>query len=88
MALSGDEIQGAVVALIQKTIEVPLTPDELTPNSGLLGHGIGLDSIEILELVAAIETEFDLTIDDGELTETHFATLGTLVDFVRHRLIE
>jgi acyl carrier protein len=88
MALSGDEIQERVIAIIQKTIEVPLALDQITPDSGLLGHGIGLDSIEVLSLVAAIETEFNLTIDDRELKAAHFATLGTLIDFVRHRLTE
>jgi acyl carrier protein len=81
-----NEIQGRVLTLIQKTLEAPLPADEITADIGLLGRGIGLDSIEILALVSAIETEFDLTIDDSELEERHFATLGALADFVRRRL--
>ena len=85
-ALAGDAIQHRLVQLIQKTIETPLAPNEITADSGLLGRGIGLDSIEILALVSAIETEFGVTIEDSELKEADFATVGTLVAFVRRRL--
>lgn len=84
--MSVDEVRLKIIALIQDTFDTPLGPAELTPDARLLGQGIGLDSIEVLALVAAIETEFNLTIDDSELKETHVATLGSLVDFVRHRL--
>jgi acyl carrier protein len=63
---------------------VPAGPlDEAT---GLLGQGIGLDSVEVLQLVSAIEEAYGLTIDDDELQREHFATLGTVVSFVRERL--
>ena len=39
---------------------------------GLLGHGIGLDSIEILSVVAVIEDEFGLTLEDEELQVEYF----------------
>ena len=55
-------------------------------STGLLGHGIGLDSIEVLALVSAIESDFDLTIDEGELRVSHFYTIGSLVTFLADRL--
>ena len=53
---------------------------------GLLGHGIGLDSIEILSVVAAIEDEFGLTLEDEELQVEYFRTLGSLVTFIQGKL--
>jgi acyl carrier protein len=53
---------------------------------GLLGHGIGLDSIEILSVVAAIEDEFSLTLEDEELQVEYFRTLGSLVTFIQGKL--
>jgi acyl carrier protein len=58
----------------------------LDESTGLLGQGIGLDSVEVLQLVSAIEERYDLTIDDDELQREHFATLGTVVTFVAERL--
>jgi acyl carrier protein len=51
-------------------------------STALLGQGIGLDSMEILQLVAAIEERFDVTIDEGRLGPEPFRTVGTLVDFI------
>ena len=55
-------------------------------DTGLLGHGIGLDSIEVLGLVAALEEEYDVTIDDAELDVRHFATVGGLLQLILPRL--
>lgn len=51
----------------------------------LLGQGIGLGSIEALTLAVAIaiEEEFDIQIDDADLTGELFATIGTLATYVR-----
>src|SRR5262249_49914839 len=58
----------------------------LDQDTGLLGTGVGLDSIEILHLVAAIEEEFDLTIDDSELEVRHFETVRSLTALIRRKL--
>ena len=59
---------------------------ELVEATGLLGQGIGLDSVEVLQLVSAIEEAWSLTIEDDELKREHFATLGTVVSFIQDRL--
>jgi len=58
----------------------------LDESTGLLGQGIGLDSVEVLQLVSAIEEAWALTIDDDDLRREHFATLGTVVTFIQERL--
>lgn len=60
--------------------------DRLDEHTGLLGRGIGLDSVEVLQLVAAIEEEFELTIDDDELVPDHFRSMGNLITFIERRL--
>ena len=57
--------------------------DETT---GLLGRGIGLDSVEALRLVTAIEDEYGLTLEDDELTADRFRNVGAVVAFVRYKL--
>ena len=48
----------------------------------LLGHGIGLDSVAILELVVCLEQEFRISVPDNELTADLFKNIGTLADYV------
>ncbi len=58
----------------------------LAEETGLLGAGIGLDSFEVLQVVAALEERFGLTIDDADLHPDHFRTVGTLLRFLETRL--
>ena len=55
------------------------TIDAGTP---LLGSLPELDSMAVLELVAALEQRFEVTIDDDEVTAEVFDTLGSLAALV------
>jgi acyl carrier protein len=57
-------------------------------HTGLLGQGVGLDSVEALQLVTAIEERFGLTLEDDELTADRFRTVGSLIAYVREKLAD
>ena len=59
---------------------------KLDEEVGLLGRGIGLDSVEVLQLVTAIEKEFDVTIDDDDLAPEQFRSVGNLITFIECKL--
>ena len=59
------------------------TVDASTP---LLGSLPELDSMAVLELVAALEQRFGITIDDEDMTDEVFETLGTLSAFIDGKL--
>ena len=65
----------------------PLVLTNSSANTQLLGRGIGLDSMETLALVAGVEQEFDIHIDDAELTEDLFKDLGTFTHYVEQKLL-
>lgn len=56
--------------------------DSSTP---LLGHGIGLDSIEVMALALAIESEFDVHIADADLNVELFKNLGSMTDYLLNK---
>ena len=58
----------------------------LDESTGLLGRGIGLDSVEVLQLVGRMEEAFGLTIGDEELDASHFQTVGAFVHFIEDHL--
>ena len=58
----------------------------LEESTGLLGRGIGLDSVEALQLVGQMEEVFGLTIGDEELDAMHFQTVGSFVRFIEDHL--
>jgi len=74
-----------LVSLLRRNVEAVPVPASMDASTGLLGEGIGLDSVEILKLVCAIEDEFGLTIDESELTAARFKTVGSLAGFIQEK---
>lgn len=52
----------------------------------LLGAVPELDSMAVVALITALETQFGLSIDDDDIDGSTFATVGSLVDFVGRRI--
>ena len=46
------------------------------------GAGLGLDSIDALELVVLVEEKFNVTIPDEEVGKRAFASVAALADFI------
>jgi acyl carrier protein len=75
------ELSAKVAAVIARELDLP--PDvPLLPGTRLLGRGLGLDSLAALRLVAALEEEFGVTIDDDQLTPATFESVGSLVAMI------
>lgn len=54
----------------------------LDAETRLLGHLPELDSMAVLELVAALEAQFGIELTDEEVTGEVFESLGSLADFI------
>ncbi len=81
------EVEERVKHLLSLRIQVrPEVLAQSDAGTSLLGQGIGLDSIEALTLAVALEEEFEIEIDDEDLTAELFTTLGTLVTYVEERI--
>jgi acyl carrier protein len=62
--------------------------DSLDASTQLLGSLPELDSMAVVELVAALDTRFGIETGDDEITGDVFETLGSLADFVDGKLAE
>lgn len=60
-----------------------VTPDEIDNNDALFGDdGLGLDSVDAIELVLAIEKEYGVLISDPKQYETIFASVQSLLNYI------
>lgn len=60
-----------------------LGPDDIAADQPLFGEGLGLDSVDALELGLAIQKRFGIKIDaDAKDTRKHFASINSLAAFV------
>jgi len=85
MAVTGTTTQDvkAVLVSVLGIEDRAATIDAGTP---LLGNLPELDSMAVLELVAALEQRFGVTIDDDEVTAEAFDTLGSLTAMLDSKL--
>jgi acyl carrier protein len=58
----------------------------LTAETGLLGSIPEMDSMAVAVVVAGIEDRFGIMLDDDDLTEASFLTVGALVRMVESKL--
>jgi acyl carrier protein len=59
-----------------------VTPEDINEQDQLIGGPLGLDSIDVLEMVMMLENDYGVVIDNKELGETVFATLDSLARYV------
>ena len=57
--------------------------EQIDSQAPLFGEGLGLDSIDALELGVAIRKKYDVQMDaDSEVTREHFASIANLARFI------
>lgn len=60
-----------------------MTPDDIDNNDTLFGDdGLGLDSVDSIELVLAIDKEYGVKITDSKQYETIFASVQSLLNYI------
>ncbi len=73
--------------LIIKSLDLEdITADDIDSGAPLFGDGLGLDSIDALELGLAISKQYGIKIDaENEATKTHFASISNLAKFIQSK---
>jgi acyl carrier protein len=75
-----------VKKILGNSLNLGRRADQLTAGSALLGGLPEFDSMAVVSVVAALEDAFGITVDDDELSAEVFASVGTLTEFVSHKL--
>jgi len=68
--------------LIERLKLEGMTPDQIQDDAPLFGEGLGLDSIDALELVLGLEQTFGVKIEDEAAGLKAFKSVQALTDFV------
>ncbi len=80
-----DNLEQDLKQLIISTLDLEdIHSDDIDSEAPLFGEGLGLDSIDALELGLAVSKKYDIKIDaDDEATRRHFASVRALADLIR-----
>lgn len=63
-------------------LDVRRDPDEIDPDTPLFGIGLGLDSIDAVELALLVEERLGVRLEDDVMARTSMRTVNSLVDRV------
>lgn len=81
------DIARRVKELIVRRLKLEIDPTTIQDDAPLFGEGLGLDSIDALELVLGLEQEFGIKVEDEEVGVKAFASVNALVDFIEQKKI-
>ena len=76
------ELQDEVASLIVSTLNLDVSPEEIQPDASLYGEGLGLDSIDILEVALVVSKRFgfQLRADNAD----NVSIFSSLASLTRH----
>lgn len=82
MAIATTELKAKIIESLNLQ---DITPDQIEDDAPLFGGGLGLDSIDALELVVMLEKNYGIVIKDIEEGRPAFRSVRTLADFIEAR---
>ena len=63
-----------------------LTPGDIDENAPLFGEGLGLDSLDAVELVVIVQKHFGIDIQNMDEAKTAFQSIQALASYIEGRL--
>jgi acyl carrier protein len=82
-----DEIKRSLKRLLIDGLRLQdLRPDDIEDAAPIFVDGLGLDSVDALELVVLVEEKFNIQIPDEDVGKRAFASIEALTDFVSTEL--
>jgi len=74
--------------LIERLKFEDMTPDDINDDEPLFAGGLGLDSIDALEIVVMLESEFGIKVKNESSAREHFRSVASLASYVESRVTQ
>lgn len=78
-----DKLKAALVTELKLE---DVKPEDIEDDAPLFGEGLGLDSLDAIELVVLVQRNFGLTMQDQEEARKAFASVNALSAYIEARL--
>jgi acyl carrier protein len=75
-----EELKVKLIDLLNLT---DITPAEFDENARLVGGELGIDSIDVLEMVVMVEKDYGVVINSQEVGEKVFSSLAALASYIK-----
>ena len=61
-----------------------MLPEDIDENLPLFGEGLGLDSIDALELIVLMEKNYGIKLEDPKKGKEIFASIKTMAEYIQN----
>ena len=82
MNTESDSFKTEIKQAIIRSLRLPITAEEIGDATPLFADGLGLDSIDVLELVLELERSFGVAISDEETGMRVLRSVDTIAAFI------
>lgn len=83
MFIKMEELINQLKSQIIKALKLEdLTPEDIDANAPLFGEGLGLDSIDALELIVLMEKEYGIRLESAAAAKSVFASVKTMAEYI------
>ena len=76
------ELRAKIKEVLVEELMLQEQPDEIADDTPLFGEGLGLDSVDALQLVVALEKRFGLKVADAEKAKAILQNVATIAKSV------
>lgn len=80
--MSEELIQKVKLMIIDSLRIEGMSPEEIETDAPLFGEGLGLDSIDALQLVVAMEKDFGTVVPDAATGTKVFASVRSMAEYI------
>jgi acyl carrier protein len=77
-----DALRSEIKQAIVRSLRLPMRPEEIGDTTPLFGEGLGLDSIDVLELVLEMERSFGVSITDEQTGARVLRSVETIAQHI------
>jgi acyl carrier protein len=83
--MSQESLESQVKTAIVRCLKMPIAPEEIEDDMALFGSGLGLDSIDALELVLELQRSFHVVVSDEQMGQRVLRSVRTIVQFIEEQ---
>lgn len=81
--MTNDDLKQAIKEMMVENLMLKVSPEEIGDAMPLFGPtGLGLDSIDALELVVSLEKKFGVSVPNSEVAKTALASVDSIAEYV------
>lgn len=81
-----DKVNDRVKQILVSKMLKDMKPEDIGDDTPLIELGVGVDSVATLELIVALEKEFQISIDESDVNLELLATVDSISDYISERM--